>query len=270
MNYAYLDQPSKREIRRKVLKALCLPGRQVPFSAPELPIAYGWGVGGMAITAALLEPADRLKVVDHGSDDTVNALNIRGFFERTAKVSATTSSAEATIIQTRQRVPEAALHDGQILVYQVPRPDPLRGFTDDAAEARRRHAQHDYGVVLTTLFEVWLHHGETSLGYDHPVTVDGGALMSPSPIPAMDNLRMNNMAAIQIFGAARERRLYALPAHTRVESLAFRDLPCVPPRPPGACAICSTDVHYLDNIGTDAAPKWVCSDSESCRIRADV
>ena len=81
---------------------------------------------------------------------------------------------------------------------------------------------------------------------------------------------MNNMAAIQIFGAARERRLYALPAHTRVESLAFRDLPCVPPRPPGACAICSTDVHYLDNIGTDAAPKWVCSDSESCRIRADV
>lgn len=29
MNYAYLDQPSKREIRRKILKALCLPGRQI-------------------------------------------------------------------------------------------------------------------------------------------------------------------------------------------------------------------------------------------------
>lgn len=43
MNYAYLDLPSKQEIRRKTLKALCLPGRQIPFSAPELPIAYGWG-----------------------------------------------------------------------------------------------------------------------------------------------------------------------------------------------------------------------------------
>ncbi|MGL5469459.1 MAG: alpha-D-ribose 1-methylphosphonate 5-phosphate C-P-lyase PhnJ, partial [Shewanella sp.] len=91
MNYAYLDLPSKQEIRRKTLKALCLPGRQIPFSAPELPIAYGWGVGGMAITAALLEPNDTLKVVDHGSDDTVNALNIGDFFTKTANISITTT-----------------------------------------------------------------------------------------------------------------------------------------------------------------------------------
>ena len=29
MNYAYLDLPSKQEIRRKTLKALCLPVRQI-------------------------------------------------------------------------------------------------------------------------------------------------------------------------------------------------------------------------------------------------
>lgn len=269
MNYAYLDTASKREIRRKIFKALCLPGRQVPFSAPELPIAYGWGVGGMAITAALLEPEDRLKVVDHGSDETVNALNIRDFFKRTADVATTDKTKEATIIQTRQRVPEVTLLEGQVLVYQVPRPDPLRGFTDDAAEARNRHAYHDYGIVRTALFENWLHHGEMSLGYDHPVMVEGGALMSPSPVPAADNSRMSNMDAIQIFGAARERRLYALPAHSQVESLAFSDLPYQPPGPTGACAICGSAAHFLDNIGTKSAPDWVCSDSEACGVRAN-
>ncbi len=43
MNYAYLDRRSKRGLRRAMLKALALPGRQVPFVVPELPIAYGWG-----------------------------------------------------------------------------------------------------------------------------------------------------------------------------------------------------------------------------------
>ncbi|MEI5617602.1 alpha-D-ribose 1-methylphosphonate 5-phosphate C-P-lyase PhnJ, partial [Streptomyces brasiliscabiei] len=79
-----------------------------------------WGVGGMAITAALLEPNDTLKVVDHGSDDTVNALNIGGFFTKTANISITTTSSKATLIQTRQRVPESPLREEQIVVYQVP------------------------------------------------------------------------------------------------------------------------------------------------------
>lgn len=270
MNYAYIDQPSKREIRRKILKALCLPGRQIPFMAPELPIAYGWGVGGMAITAALLQPDDRLKVTDHGSDDTVNALNIRDFFTKTAGMVTTSQTAEATIIQTRQRVPEMPLHEGQVLVYQVPRPDPLRGFIDGAREARLRHAHHDYGLVRTALFEMWASHSEASMGYDHPVLVEGGVLMSPSPIPAMDNARLHQMAAIQIFGAARERRVYALPAYSRVENLAFEDVDCVPPKVRGHCLICGSNSHYLDNIGSRAVPQWVCSDSEACSSRAHV
>lgn len=270
MNYAYLDAASKREIRRKILKALCLPGRLVPFCAPELPIAYGWGVGGMAITAALLEPKDHLKVVDHGSDETVNALNIIDFFRRTADIKSTSNTQEATIIQTRQRVPETTLNKGQILVYQVPRPDPLRGFIDDATEASNRHANHDYGIVRTMLFENWLHYGETSLCYDHPVVVENGALMSPSPVPACDNARMTNIEAIQIFGAARERRIYALPAYCHVNNLGFSDVPCLPPKPDGNCAICGSGDHYLDNIGTESDPAWVCSDTEACEKRANV
>lgn len=38
-NYAFLDEGSKREIRRSVLKAVAIPGYQVPFGSRELPIA---------------------------------------------------------------------------------------------------------------------------------------------------------------------------------------------------------------------------------------
>lgn len=267
MNYAYLDRRSKRALRRAMLKALALPGRQVPFVVPDLPIAYGWGVGGMAATAALLTPEDRLKVVDHGADDTVNALNIKAFFQKTADVRTTDITREASLIQTRQRVPEAQMREGQILIYQVPRPDPLRGFINDPHEARQRHASHDYGIVYGKLFENWLQQGETALGYDHPVIVEGGAMMSPSPVPAQDNARMHDNPAIQIFGAARERRIYALPAYSHVQSLSFDDLAFLPKAQAASCVICGGDQGYLDNLGTAPDPKWVCSDGECCQAR---
>lgn len=37
-NYAFLDEGSKREIRRCILKAVAIPGYQVPFGSRELPI----------------------------------------------------------------------------------------------------------------------------------------------------------------------------------------------------------------------------------------
>ena len=46
-NFAFLDEGSKREIRRSVLKAVAIPGYQVPFGSRELPIGRGWGTGGI-------------------------------------------------------------------------------------------------------------------------------------------------------------------------------------------------------------------------------
>ena len=37
-NFAFLDEGSKREIRRSILKAVAIPGYQVPFGSRELPI----------------------------------------------------------------------------------------------------------------------------------------------------------------------------------------------------------------------------------------
>src|SRR5207247_3846708 len=113
---AYLDEQTKRMIRRAILKAIAIPGHQVPFASREMPMPYGWGTGGVQVTASIIGPDDVLKVIDQGSDDTTNAVSIRKFFARTAGVKTTTATEDATIIQTRHRIPEARLSGNQIIV----------------------------------------------------------------------------------------------------------------------------------------------------------
>ena len=88
-NFAYLDEQTKRSIRRIILKAIAVPGYQVPFGGREMPLPYGWGTGGIQITASILTKADVLKVIDQGADDTTNAVSIRQFFARVAGVATT-------------------------------------------------------------------------------------------------------------------------------------------------------------------------------------
>ncbi|SUB16179.1 Phosphonate metabolism protein PhnJ [Pantoea agglomerans] len=42
-NNGYLDEQTKRTIRRAILKAVAIPGYQVPFAGREMPMPYGWG-----------------------------------------------------------------------------------------------------------------------------------------------------------------------------------------------------------------------------------
>ena len=125
-NFAYLDEQTKRMIRRALLKGIAIPGYQVPFASREMPMPYGWGTGGVQVSAACLTPDDTLKVIDQGADDTTNAVSIRKFFQKTAAVNVTDATSEASIIQTRHRIPEQPMTVDQILVYQVPIPEPLR------------------------------------------------------------------------------------------------------------------------------------------------
>ncbi|MFQ5904748.1 MAG: alpha-D-ribose 1-methylphosphonate 5-phosphate C-P-lyase PhnJ, partial [Candidatus Binatia bacterium] len=76
-NYAFLDEDTKREIRRRLLKAVAIPGYQVSFGSREMPLARGWGTGGIQITLSLIGPGDILKVIEEGYDDGVNAVNIK-------------------------------------------------------------------------------------------------------------------------------------------------------------------------------------------------
>ena len=71
-------------------------------------------------------------------DDTTNAVNIRRFFARTSGVATTERTAEATVIQTRHRIPERALTEDQILVHQVPQPSRSSSWSRAAAETLKR------------------------------------------------------------------------------------------------------------------------------------
>ena len=119
-NFAYLNEQTKKMIRRALLKAVAIPGYQVPFASREMPMPYGWGTGGVQVTASILKPDDVLKVIDQGADDTTNAVSIRGFFIKTANVETTEETEQATVIQTRHRIPEQPLGNHQILVIKCP------------------------------------------------------------------------------------------------------------------------------------------------------
>ncbi len=268
-NFAYLDERTKRMIRRAILKAVAIPGYQVPFGSREMPLPYGWGTGGIQVTAAIIGPGDVLKVIDQGADDTVNAVNIRRFLQRTTGVATTGRTTEATLIQTRHRIPETPLAEKQILVYQVPLPEPLAKLEPREAETRVMHSLAEYGLMHVKLYEDIARHGHIATTYDYPVMVDGRYLMAPSPIPKFDNPKMHMNPALQLFGAGREKRIYAVPPYTRVESLAFDDFPFEVQRWDEACALCGATDSFLDEVITDdqGGRMFVCSDTDYCTQR---
>jgi alpha-D-ribose 1-methylphosphonate 5-phosphate C-P lyase len=268
-NFAYLDEQTKRMIRRALLKAVAIPGHQIPFGSREMPLPYGWGTGGIQVTAAVLGTGDVLKVIDQGADDTTNAVSIRRFFARTAGVATTTRTAEATIIQTRHRIPERSLQDGQLLVYQVPIPEPLRFLEPRESETRRLHALADYGIMHVRLYEDVARYGRIATSYNYPVLVNERYVMSPSPIPKFDNPRMDNCRGLQLFGAGREKRIYAIPPFTRVRSLDFEDYPFEVQRWDQPCALCGSRDSYLDEVVTDdrGGRMFCCSDTDHCASR---
>jgi alpha-D-ribose 1-methylphosphonate 5-phosphate C-P lyase len=269
INFAYLDERTKRMIRRAILKAVAIPGYQVPFGSREMPLPYGWGTGGIQVTASIIGESDVLKVIDQGSDDTVNAVNIRRFFQRTTGVEVTTDTTAASIIQTRHRIPETPLREGQVIVYQVPVPEPMQRLEPREEETRKLHALQEYGLMHVNLFEDLAHYGHISSTYDYPVLVNGRYIMSPSPIPKFDNPKMHLNPALQLFGAGREKRIYAVPPYTTVESLGFDDHPFEVQRWQSACELCGSNESFLDEVIMDDQGKkmFVCSDSDYCGKR---
>ena len=229
----------------------------------------GWGTGGIQVTASIIGRDDVLKVIDQGSDDTTNAVSIRRFFERTAAVTTTTRTGEASIIQTRHRIPEQPLREDQIMVYQVPMPEPLRWLEPSEKETRTLHALEEYGIMSIKLYEDIMRHGDIATGFDYPVKVNGRYIMSPSPIPRFDNPKMHQCPALQLFGAGREKRIYAIPPYTDVVSLDFEDYPFTPQSWDQCCAICGATDTYLDEIVMDDAGTrmFVCSDTDNCARR---
>ena len=270
-NFAYLDEHTKRMIRRSILKAVAIPGYQVPFGSREMPLSYGWGTGGVQVTAAVIGPEDVLKVIDQGADDTTNAVSIRRFFARMTGVRTTTRTEDATLIQTRHRIPETTLRAGQIMVFQVPIPEPLRWLESRETETRKMHALEEYGVMHVRLYEDIAQHGRVATAYDYPVRVNGRYIMRPSPIPKFDNPKLDRSPALLLFGAGREKRIYAVPPWTPVKSLDFDDHPFTIEKWDQPCGVCGSRESFLDEVIVDdkGGRLLVCSDTDYCQRRLE-
>ncbi len=268
--FGFLDEGSKREIRRAILAAVAVPGHQVPFGSREMPVARGWGSGGLQVTLAVIGPNDVLKVIDQGEDAGVNAANLRRLVESTTGVLTTTDAREATIVQTRHRVPEDRLRAGQVLVLQVPVPEPLRGIERDMTEQRRMHAEADYARMWVSLYEDIVHNGVITRTTGYPCLVGGRYVIATTPIPRWDVPKLHRADFLALFGAGREKRIYAIPPHTDVEPLTFEDVPFEVERIEGtACARCGATEAYLVETFARADGRFVCSDTAWCARRAE-
>jgi len=274
-SFGFLDEFAKREVRRSILKAIAIPGYQTPYASREMPMGRGFGTGGLQLTLSLIGTSDTLKVIDQGSDDSVNAVNLRHFVELTCPgVDTTEQTSEATLIQSRHRIPEVQLTEEQVLVLQVPYPDPL--VVVEPSEARRKimHGEGDYSRLLTKLYEDIVQFDEITISHRYPTRINGHYVIDPSPIPRYDIPRLHRSKALILLGAGREKKIYAVPPYSVAEPLVFDDVPfriedfrdehgCR--RPCGRCG--ATDSFLDELIADDGSKTWQCSDSDYCNQR---
>jgi len=269
-NFAFFDEGSKREIRRAMLKAVAIPGYQVPFASREMPIARGWGTGGLQLTLSLIGKDDILKVIDQGADESVNAVSIKKLVQNTTGIATTTDTRRATLIQSRHRIPEIPLAPGQILVLQVPIPEPLRFTEPSEYKTKRLHADKEYTGAYLVLFEEIMKYGAMAGGADHPVLVHDRYVMAPSPIPRFDNPKLDHSPALILLGAGREKKIYAVPPYTKVKSLDFEDHPFRRESFAGKrCRLCGAADVFLDELydGKTGTTSYQCNDSSWCTER---
>jgi alpha-D-ribose 1-methylphosphonate 5-phosphate C-P lyase len=265
--FALLDEESKREIRRALLQAVATPGYQVPFGSREMPVARGWGSGGLQISLAIVGREDVVKVIDQGDDEGVNAVNLRRLISSSTDTTETTEVNEATIVQSRHRIPEDPMGTDHILVLQVPVPEPLRGVERDMKELARMHAEADYSKMWVSLYEDKVRNGVITQTTGYPCLVAGRYVTATTPIPRWDIPRLHQSEFLTLFGAGREKRVYAIPPHTDVEPLTFDDVPFEVESADGAsCRLCGSNETFLVEAPGDNST-WACSDTAFCRRR---
>jgi alpha-D-ribose 1-methylphosphonate 5-phosphate C-P lyase len=232
----------------------------------------GFGTGGLQLTLSLIGKDDTLKVIDQGSDDSVNAVNLRQFVQLTCPgVAVTERTEEASLIQSRHRIPEKLLTEQQILVLQVPYPDAL--VVVEPSEARRKvmHGEADYSRLLVKLYEDVVRFDEITISHRYPTRINGHYVIDPSPIPRWDVPRLHQSSALVLLGAGREKKIYAVPPYTVAEPLVFDDIAFRVEdfRDANgkriACRCCGSTVSFLDELIDDAGNiTHQCSDSAYC------
>lgn len=271
--FGFMDEYAKKEIRRSILKAIAIPGYQVPYSSREMPMGRGFGTGGLQLTLSVIGKDEKLKVIDQGSDDSVNAVNLRSFIEMTCpSVSTTTKTKEADIIQSRHRIPEKPLTEKQLLILQVPYPDPLVIVEPSEDKRKIMHGEADYSRLLVKLYEDIVKFDEITISHRYPTEINNHYVIDPSPIPRYDVPQLDQSKALVLFGAGREKKIYAVPPYTKAKPLVFDDIPfrfedfMNEQGERVACSVCGSTDSFLDEFDSQNknVKVYQCSDSDYC------
>src|SRR4030065_78698 len=191
-----------------------------------------------------------------------------------AGVSTTTKTAEATLIQSRHRIPERPRTSTQILVRQVPYPDPLVVVEPSEDKRKIMHGEAAYSRLLVKLYEDIVQFDEITISHRYPTRINGHYVIDPSPIPRWDVPRLHQSPALILLGAGREKKIYPEPPYPDAGPLASEDQPsrvedfrdAAGNR--RACTRCGATDSFLDEFIDQAGDKvYQCSDSAYCTER---
>jgi alpha-D-ribose 1-methylphosphonate 5-phosphate C-P lyase len=128
------------------------------------------------------------------------------------------------------------------------------------------HAESDYSRIWVSLYEDLVRNGVITQSTGYPVLVGGRYVMATSPIPRWDVPKLHQAPFLSLFGAGREKRVYAVPPNTSVQPLAFEDVAFQVERTEGAfCLLCGAEEAYLVEVPDRNG--WICSDTDWCGRR---
>ena len=156
----------------------------------------------------------------------------------------------------------------QILVLQVPTPEPLRIVEAREEVTKGMHAEKDYAPMWLQLYESLIKYGKVTISSEYPCMVEDRYIMNPSPIPRFDNPKLHEAQCLYLFGAGREKKIYAIPPYTKVIPLAFDDVPFAKESfPDKKCRLCGSVDTYLDEMFDSVTGErlYQCSDTSFCQ-----
>lgn len=137
------------------------------------------------------------------------------------------------------------------------------------------HGEADYARLWVKLYEDVVQFREITISHRYPTRIAGHYVIDPSPIPRWDVPRLNQAECLFLFGAGREKKVYAVPPHTAAEPLTFSDVPFrvedFSDAATGArrrCRRCGAPDSFLDEVLDEAGGRvFQCSDADHCGTR---
>jgi alpha-D-ribose 1-methylphosphonate 5-phosphate C-P lyase len=126
------------------------------------------------------------------------------------------------------------------------------------------------------MYESVVRTGDMNITTEYPVVVNKRYIMDTTPIPRYDVPRLHQAETLFLFGAGREKRVYAVPPYTTVVPLQFEDYPFKTEHNPAQCCErCGSNDTYLTQSFVEPQPpstsgRWMylCSDTSFCEKRA--